>query len=92
MLSYVFAGFAFFTIAYANQVPFQKCPGQDISFPSNGEIEEFKPYSFYAAAAYCDPADTLKWSCGGRCHRLTLKITRRLIYGLSSSSDLQWTA
>ena len=84
MLSYIFAGFAFFRIACANQVAFQKCPGQDIGFLSKGEVEEFKPYSFYAAAAYCDPSDILKWSCGGRCHRLTLKNIWRLIYGLSS--------
>ena len=78
MLPYIFVGFAFFTIAYANQVAFQKRPGQekrpgqDISFLSKGDIEAFKPYSFYSAAAYCGPS-VMTWSCGCQCHRLSLK-------------------
>ena len=91
ILSYIFAGFAFFR-TYANQVAFQKSPGQNISFLNGREIEEFKPYSYYAAAAYCDPSDILKWSCGGRCHRLTLKNIWQLIYCLSSCAGSQWTA
>ena len=91
LLSYIFAGFAFFR-TYANQVTFQNSPGQDISFLNKGEIEEFKPYSYYAAAAYCDPSDILKWSCGGWCHRLTLKNIWRLINGVSPCVGFQWTA
>jgi len=30
-------------------------------------IAAFKPYTYYAAAAYCDPATTLVWDCGGNC-------------------------
>ncbi|KAH9166730.1 Alpha/Beta hydrolase protein [Lactarius sanguifluus] len=64
MLSYIFAGFAFFRIAHAIAV----AKRQDIiTTLSQAQIEEFKPYSFYAAAAYCDPSKTLTWSCGANC-------------------------
>jgi len=29
------------------------------------EIAAFKPYSFYAASAYCDPSVLKTWTCGG---------------------------
>ncbi|KAI9440856.1 lipase [Lactarius indigo] len=38
---------------------------QGITTLSQAQIEDFKPYSFYAAAAYCNPSNTLTWSCGG---------------------------
>ncbi|KAI0285654.1 lipase [Russula brevipes] len=31
------------------------------------QVEAFKPYSLYAAAAYCPPSQTLSWSCGASC-------------------------
>ncbi|KAJ7067106.1 alpha/beta-hydrolase [Mycena amicta] len=31
------------------------------------QIGAFKPYSFYAAAGYCAPANTLAWNCGANC-------------------------
>lgn len=34
---------------------------------SPGAIAAFKPYSFYAASAYCDPSTLMKWTCGGAC-------------------------
>jgi hypothetical protein len=61
MLSYVCAGFAFFRIAYAIII----AKRQDITTLSQAQIEDFKPCTLYAAAAYCDPSNTLKWSCGG---------------------------
>lgn len=33
---------------------------------SSTQIESFRSYSLYAAAAYCQPSQTLSWSCGGR--------------------------
>lgn len=32
-----------------------------------GEISSFKPYTWYASTAYCEPADTLAWDCGPNC-------------------------
>ncbi len=64
MLSYIFAGFAFFRIAYAIAVTKRS----DITTLGQAQIEEFKPYTFYAAAAYCNPSKTLTWSCGGSYH------------------------
>ncbi|KAI9458384.1 lipase [Lactarius psammicola] len=63
MLSYIFASFAFFRVAYAIAI----VKRQDITTLSQAQIEDFKPYSFYAAAAYCDPSKTLAWSCGENC-------------------------
>lgn len=34
---------------------------------SSEEIEAFQPYTLYASIAYCDPSQTLSWSCGGLC-------------------------
>lgn len=31
------------------------------------EIEAFKPYTYYAGAAYCNPSTTLTWACGFNC-------------------------
>ena len=28
------------------------------------QISSFKPYSYFASAAYCDPSTTINWSCG----------------------------
>ena len=82
MLSYIFVGLAFFRIAYATVIATRQTQGQNLSILSDEDIEVFKPYSFYSAAAYCSPSDILTWSCGGRCHRLTLKNIWQLIYGL----------
>ena len=66
MLSYIFlAGFLFFRITYAIAITQR----QAITTLSQAQIEGFKPYSLYAAAAYCNPANTLTWSCGCPYHR-----------------------
>ena len=31
---------------------------------SPGAVSDFKPYSFYAASAYCDPSVLKTWACG----------------------------
>ena len=32
---------------------------------SSEAVAAFKPYSFYAASAYCDPSVLKTWTCGG---------------------------
>ncbi|KAF8075189.1 Alpha/Beta hydrolase protein [Lyophyllum atratum] len=32
------------------------------------QVATYKPYSYYAAAAYCQPANTLAWNCGTNCN------------------------
>lgn len=32
------------------------------------QVHAFKPYTFYASAAYCKPAATIKWTCGANCN------------------------
>ncbi|KAJ7708834.1 lipase [Mycena rosella] len=41
---------------------------QAITSLSASQISTFKPYTFYAAAAYCQPATTLAWNCGANCN------------------------
>lgn len=31
------------------------------------EISSFKPFTFFANTAYCNPNTTINWSCGGTC-------------------------
>jgi hypothetical protein len=34
---------------------------------TRAQIASYKPYTYYAAAAYCQPAATLAWNCGNNC-------------------------
>ncbi|KAF9563618.1 lipase [Agrocybe pediades] len=36
---------------------------------SAAQIESYKPYTYYAGAAYCKPATTLAWNCGTNCNQ-----------------------
>ncbi|KAF9269337.1 lipase [Marasmius fiardii PR-910] len=40
---------------------------QSITTLSTSQVSAFKPFSFYAAAAYCQPSTTLAWNCGANC-------------------------
>ncbi|KAF7317835.1 Glycoside hydrolase family 5 protein [Mycena kentingensis (nom. inval.)] len=42
-------------------------PRQAITPLSAAQVASFKPYTFYASAAYCAPASTLAWNCGANC-------------------------
>jgi len=41
---------------------------QSITTLTASQIAAFKPYSFFASAAYCAPANTLAWNCGANCN------------------------
>lgn len=41
---------------------------QSITALTSAQISAFKPYSFYAAAAYCNPSVTATWTCGTNCN------------------------
>ncbi|KAH9479043.1 Lipase [Psilocybe cubensis] len=34
---------------------------------TKAQIAEFKPFTYFAAAGYCTPAQTAKWNCGATC-------------------------
>jgi len=38
---------------------------QNIAPLFTSQIDAFTPYSYYAAAAYCRPAKSINWDCGG---------------------------
>ncbi|KAF8872862.1 lipase [Infundibulicybe gibba] len=38
-----------------------------ISTLTPAEVTKFKPYSFYASTAYCEPSKTRSWNCGFNC-------------------------
>ncbi|KAI0322824.1 lipase [Amylostereum chailletii] len=40
---------------------------QDITTLSSTQVAAFKPFTYYASAAYCNPSATLTWSCGANC-------------------------
>ncbi|KAA1468863.1 lipase [Dentipellis sp. KUC8613] len=41
---------------------------QAITTLSTAQVEAFKPFTFFASAAYCNPSTTLTWSCGANCN------------------------
>ena len=42
---------------------------QAITTLTTAQITAFKPFTFFASTAYCQPSATLAWNCGGRfCH------------------------
>lgn len=61
MLSYILPLIAIFGLSHASAV----IKRQATTILSSEEIEAFKPYTLYAATAYCDPSQTSSWSCGG---------------------------
>ncbi|KAF8914462.1 hypothetical protein CPB85DRAFT_1375479 [Mucidula mucida] len=42
-------------------------PRQSITQLSTTQIDAFSPYTYFAAAGYCEPSTTLAWSCGTNC-------------------------
>lgn len=38
---------------------------QAITTLTTAQIAAFKPFSFFAASAYCNPSVTRTWTCGG---------------------------
>ncbi|KAG7094312.1 hypothetical protein E1B28_007914 [Marasmius oreades] len=65
----MFRSFAILLIALAAIVVASPTPEkrQSITILSSSQVASFKPYSFYASAAYCQPANTLAWNCGANC-------------------------
>ena len=47
---------------------------QSITTLSATEVTGYKPYSWYAATAYCPPAKTLAWNCGSKPNHASLRI------------------
>ena len=39
--------------------------GRSITTLTAAQVSAYKPYSFYASAAYCNPSNTVAWNCGG---------------------------
>jgi len=42
-------------------------PRQSITALSASQISAFKPFTFFASTAYCNPSTTINWSCGANC-------------------------
>ncbi|KAH8104123.1 alpha/beta-hydrolase [Cristinia sonorae] len=41
---------------------------QSITALSASQIAAFRPFTFFASAAYCQPSTTITWSCGANCN------------------------
>ena len=48
-------------------LPTSISPRASITDLGTTQIASFKPYTFYASAGYCEPAETLAWNCGANC-------------------------
>jgi len=65
-------GFA--VVALLGAVTVQAAPASDllkrqtITTLSASQISAYKPFSFFASTAYCNPSTTLTWSCGANCN------------------------
>ncbi|KAF8887328.1 Alpha/Beta hydrolase protein [Infundibulicybe gibba] len=62
-LSLVFAA-----VLAVHAVPAPLQARQSITSLSSAQIAAFKPFSFFASAAYCSASKTLTWSCGANCN------------------------
>jgi len=53
---------------------------RSITTLSTVQISAYKPYSFYASAAYCNPTNTMAWNCGGNVEKTKpfVSLTRAL--------------
>ena len=65
MLSYILFLSSIFNLAHAAATVGAVTDPQALTGLSSTQVESFRPYSLYAAAAYCQPSQTLSWSCGG---------------------------
>lgn len=58
--------FLVFTVALFSTLALPSA-GQGISPLTTSQIDYFTPYTYYASAAFCDPAKVLAWNCGANC-------------------------
>ncbi|KAG6819835.1 hypothetical protein H0H93_008092 [Arthromyces matolae] len=42
-------------------------PRQSITTLTSAQVAAFKPFTYFASAAYCTPSTTLSWTCGASC-------------------------
>ncbi|KAF9055682.1 lipase class 3 family protein [Panaeolus papilionaceus] len=52
---------------FAAATPVEITKRQSITALSTSQISSFKPFTFFASAAYCQPANTIAWNCGANC-------------------------
>ena len=47
--------------------PFASKRSSSITSLTTSQVSAYTPYSYYAAAGYCDPSSTFTWTCGTNC-------------------------
>lgn len=61
--------FSVLTAAFLGAMAVQASPSlsarQSITALTTSQIDYFTPYTYFASTAYCTPAQTLAWDCGG---------------------------
>jgi hypothetical protein len=68
MLSLSLLAVALSTALYVQAAPAPEVvKRQSITALSSSQISAFKPFTFFASAAYCQPSTTATWSCGANC-------------------------
>ena len=55
---------------------------QSITTLSDAQVGSFKPFTFFASAAYCKPSTTINWNCGGNAYFFKLMAlgSNRLVF------------
>lgn len=69
--------------ALAQAFPILETRQLAVSTLSATEVSGFKPYSFYAAAAYCKPTANLAWTCGSTSYSIFGGRTELMISSVS---------
>lgn len=65
--SFAITFFSAFFAAVALPTP-ELVTRQAIMSLTTSQVAAFKPYTFYASTAACDPSTTLTWTCGTNCN------------------------
>ncbi|TDL25795.1 lipase class 3 family protein [Rickenella mellea] len=54
-------------VSFAHAAPSRLFERASVTPLSGAQISAFKPFTFFASAAYCQPSATLAWNCGANC-------------------------
>ncbi|KAJ3484408.1 hypothetical protein NLI96_g5672 [Meripilus lineatus] len=67
LLSFAYTFLSTFAVSHVLPVSGSPAPAGVITPLTKAEITSFKPFSYYANTAYCDPSFTRNWTCGLNC-------------------------
>lgn len=54
---------------YASPLSFSTRENSGVTPLTSEQVSAFKPFTFYASSAYCQPTTTINWTCGTTCEQ-----------------------